>query len=320
MKGTEAATRWQGVQDRAGNIKDVLDYLFSKAQEKAITQRMTEHSVYVKDLLQWTGAKGVLVAVVMQSDVGQQMPPTYLSSEVVGAGGCPYDVLVAASLKPSDKLYPSPAQGSRVDEDASFFFWATKQSDNLKWTVLAPGSRGPLLDRAKADADLKRLLADKQPVDEANRLLALAAETRRRAVDDEVKKLTAQAAKDLKDVAAQRAAIQQELNSALHAADAAKGATAWIEKAQLMVSIGSLAAQVNAMLKPTAPASTLNAVNSASDVKGLNDAVTTYLSEVTKKVEFKQGQLKTVVETYEKVKVTITGEAQKAGAPPGALP
>ena len=316
--GPDQQSRYKTVKGGVTLLNAFLTTEYNDKVKQSIDAAIKQPAVDASDALKWSREKGAVIEVVLERDSNQFQPAKLLYVAYIGVGPCMYDVLASQWSKP--QLYPSPDAGYHIDDDSSFFAWETYEGGKATLHVDVPGSRAPILDRVRADGETAKVLNQRQTADEGRRLLALADEAKTMEGVLAAQRELDAAALAIRDGQQRFSTIDAALQTALFEQgrlQAASDATASFQK---ILSLASLAANAENMLSSDLTQEEklkLESAKSADDIRGL---IALKITETKSKIEYEQGQYKSVQEVYQKNKSYIVDKARTDGAPKSVLP
>ena len=319
LVGSDQKSRYQAVKGGATLLNSFLVTQYNKKVKESVESAMQKPVADAANALKWSKEKGAVIEVVMERDSNQNLPARLLLVSFVGVGSCMYDVLVAHWSQP--QLYPSPDPGFKVDDDTSFFAWETYADRKPTIHVDVPGSRGPILDRVRADGETAKLLSDRASFDEGKRLLALADQSKAMEGNLAAIKEIDDAAKIIRDSQQKRSEIDAALKTALFEQSRLQEASDSTASFERILSLASLASNAIGMLSSSNLSQEeklkIESAKSADDIKGV---IATKITETQTRIEYEQGQYKLIQQTYQKSKSYIVDKAKANGAPGTILP
>lgn len=313
-----AIAKRKHLERKGKHLAAVVDWLYKRGVAANVEFKLERELRRAHESLQWTGERGALIEVVLEVDRLEQQPPRLLYTSYLGEGSCYYNALLDYIAKP--RVTQGPAAGYKIDEDASYYVWATVKNGNLVSEVVMPGNRGPLLSKALADSAAQAVVLATSEERRHDRLLSLAAATQLRLQDEEAQARLAEMTAAVRFTHDQRKTITTQLNNAIEAEQRAAGAAAWIGQLQTVLTIAQLVVQTKAMLSPVAPGQTLSKMDEAKTAAELAGIVGGFQNTSENSKVTHRGQL-TLIETEQKrVTRILIDEAVRAGAPPYVVP
>ena len=194
------------------------------------------------------------------------------------------------------------------------------KKNSRRFTVVLPGSRGPLLEKALSDSAAQTVALVSEDQRYHDRLLSIAASARLRARDEDAKAALDEAATLVASNHARRGTVQNELAKAIEAEKRAAGANAWIGQLQTVLTIAQLVVQTKAMLAPVAPLETLEAMDKARSAPELAGVIGTFEKISQGRKVTREGELALIELEQRRITKILIDLSVRQGAPARILP
>lgn len=317
MAGLKRYKTFKATQGAASGVKGFLNAVFSFGVSQKISKQVQEKALEASNHLKWTGQKGGLIEILMQSPIAADIPAELLSVTFIGGGDCPYNVLTENLSK--DQMGPGARNGYKIDNDASFYTWVSLEKGvTPKVTTVAPGSRGLIVDKVIGDKAAKAALTSSASAREIDQLRSLVREIERVETSAKVTKEVRETLKKREDIKASIWAVEQSLQQALKEQTSAAQAMAWIDSLDQALTFAKLVSQVSSLAN-SAPKSTIDAIKKAKTKEELKSALADYQVMTLDTVTSYQKDKAIIQERLVLYRKTITDTAKKNGAPESAL-
>jgi hypothetical protein len=222
-----------------------------------------------------------------------------------------------------DRLVYGLNQGYTIDNDESFMIWVERGSDGKSFRERPeiPGSRGPIVKKAYADTEAKRVLQETVAVREYDRLRGIVDEINVRQSDLKIKRQMSDALANIKSATAEAASIDKHLSDAVDRANRLNEATAWLSDAGKALAIADLHNHIRDLLGPTGRQNIKNDPSKVPDPLKASSAdealviLRKWQQETSESIEVMKGRRSAVEEKIERHRKTIVEEATVLGAP-----